>query len=232
MCGRFVIAKELSGITELFELDEVPDEYSPLSYNIAPTQQVPIIVELEAEGVPSRQLHPARWGLIPSWAKEISTPLFNARIESALEKPSFKEATQKKRCAIPASGYFEWQATDSGKQPFYIHPEDGMLAFAGIYSWWRDPAKQASDPSRWVLSCSILTKDSAPALASIHDRNPVFLSEDNLSAWLAPDYQTTPELLLALSKESDLVASELAFHPVSSKVGQVSANSPELIKPL
>jgi len=122
MCGRFVIAKELSGITELFELDEVPENYSPLSYNIAPTQQVPIIVELEIDAVPSRQLHQARWGLIPSWAKEVSTPLFNARIESALEKPSFKEATQKKRCAIPASGYFEWQATDSGKQPFYIHP--------------------------------------------------------------------------------------------------------------
>ena len=227
-----MVAKELSGITELFELDEVPENYSPLSYNIAPTQQVPIIVELEIDAVPSRQLHPARWGLIPSWAKEVSTPLFNARIESALEKPSFKEATQKKRCAIPASGYFEWQATDSGKQPFYIHPSDGMLAFAGIYSWWRDPAKQANDPARWVLTCSILTKDSAPALASIHDRNPVFLSEDNLSAWLAPDYQTTPELLMALSKESDLVAIELVYHPVSSKVGQVSANSPELIKPL
>jgi putative SOS response-associated peptidase YedK len=107
-----------------------------------------------------------------------------------------------------------------------------MLAFAGIYSWWRDPAKQANDPTRWVLTCSILTKDSAPALSSIHDRNPVFLSEDNLSAWLAPDYQTTPELLAALGKESDLVASELVYHPVSSKVGQVSANSPELIKPL
>ena len=227
-----MIAKELSGITELFELDEVPENYSPLSYNIAPTQQVPIIVEIEVEAVPSRQLHPARWGLIPSWAKEVSTPLFNARIESALEKPSFREATQKKRCAIPASGYFEWKATDSGKQPFYIHPSEGMLAFAGIYSWWRDPAKQANDPTRWVLSCSILTKDSAPALSSIHDRNPVFLSEDNLSAWLAPDYQTTPELLAALGKESDLVASELVYRPVSSKVGQVSANSPELINPL
>lgn len=232
MCGRFVIAKELSGITELFELDEVPENYSPVSFNIAPTQQVPIIVEREIESLPSRELHPARWGLIPSWAKEVSTPLFNARIETALEKPSFREATEKKRCAIPASGYFEWQASDAGKRPFYIHPAEGMLAFAGIYSWWRDPSKVASDPARWVLSCSILTKDSSPALAGIHDRNPVFLSEDNLAAWLAPDYQTTPELLTALSKESDLVAQELSFHEVSSKVGQVSVNSPELIQPL
>lgn len=232
MCGRFVIAKELSGITELFELDEVPENYSPVSFNIAPTQQVPIIVEREIESLPSRELHPARWGLIPSWAKEVSTPLFNARIETALEKPSFREATEKKRCAIPASGYFEWQASDAGKRPFYIHPAEGMLAFAGIYSWWRDPSKAASDPARWVLSCSILTKDSSPALSGIHDRNPVFLSEDNLAAWLAPDYQTTPELLTALSKESDLVAQELSFHEVSSKVGQVSVNSPELIQPL
>lgn len=232
MCGRFVIAKELSGITELFELDEVPENYSPVSYNIAPTQTVPLIVEREIDGIPSRELHPARWGLIPSWAKEISTPLFNARIESALEKPSFKESTLKKRCAIPASGYFEWQVSDSGKHPLYIHPVEGMLAFAGIYSWWKDPSKAQSDPARWVLSCSILTKDSASELASIHERNPVFLSEDNLAAWLAPDYETTPELLAALAKESDLVASQLSHHRVGNKVGQVSINSPELIQPL
>jgi putative SOS response-associated peptidase YedK len=232
MCGRFVIAKELSGITELFELDEVPENYSPVSFNIAPTQRVPIIVELAVTTLFSRQLHPARWGLIPSWAKEVSATLFNARIETALEKPSFRESIQKKRCAIPASGYFEWQATDSGKQPFFIHPPDGMLALAGIYSWWRDPAKAAADSARWILSCSILTKDSAPALSQIHDRNPVFLSKGNLTAWLAPDYPTTPELLSVLSKESDLVAKELSYYPVSSKVGQVSANSPDLIEPL
>jgi putative SOS response-associated peptidase YedK len=107
-----------------------------------------------------------------------------------------------------------------------------MLAFAGIYWWWRDPAKAADDPSRWLLTCSFLTKDSAPSLSSIHDRNPVFLSQENLSAWLAPDYQTTPELLQALANESDLVAEELKFHPVSKQVGQVSVNSPELIRPI
>jgi putative SOS response-associated peptidase YedK len=107
-----------------------------------------------------------------------------------------------------------------------------MLAFAGIYSWWRDPSKAADDPARWLLTCSFLTKDSAPELAGIHDRNPVFLSQENLSAWLAPDYETTPQLLQALSKESDLVAQELQFHPVAKLVGQVSANSPELIRPI
>ena len=233
MCGRFVVAKELNDIVELFELDEVPDGYNPINYNIAPTNQVGIIVEREIESVPSRELHLARWALIPSWAKEPpTTPLFNARIETALEKPSFKDATKKKRCAVVASGYYEWLKSGDSRKPHYIHPPEGMLAFAGIYSFWRDPVKEQSDPSRWVLSCSILTKDSAPELAHIHDRNPVMLSEENLSAWLAPDYETSPELLDALSSESDLVASGLEFHEVSKEVGQVSNNHAGLISEL
>ena len=233
MCGRLVIAKELNGIVELFELDEVPQDYSPISYNIAPTQRVPIIVEREIEGLPSRELHPARWGLIPSWAKETpTTPLFNARIETVLEKPSFKEAALAKRCAIPASGYFEWQTGPDGKKPFYIHPPEGMLAFAGIYWWWRDPQKAQTNPTRWQLTCSILTKDSAASLSGIHDRNPVFLSSDNISAWLAPDYQTSEELLHALAEESDSVAEVLDFHEVSAAVGQVANNSADLIRPV
>lgn len=229
MCGRFVIARERDEIAEVFEVevDNLPG--SAVSYNIAPTQQVPIIVEREIDAAPSRELHPARWGLLPSFAKDQSgPPLFNARIETALEKPSFKEATEKKRCVIPASGYFEWK----DKVPVYIHPPEGMIGFAGIYWWWRDPAKQQSDPSRWVLSCSILTKDSAKNLASIHDRNPVMLSQDSFAAWLAPDFVTSPELLHALAKESDEVASELQFHEVSSEVGSVKNNSSNLILPI
>ncbi|MEY3586719.1 MAG: hypothetical protein RJB32_15 [Actinomycetota bacterium] len=230
MCGRFVIAKTTDLITEYFEVDEAPEQ-DFRSYNIAPTTEVPIIVEREVDGLPSREIHAARWGLIPSWAKSPGTsPLINARIESVLEKPSFKEAALAKRCAIPADGYFEWQSTvPNSKVPYYIFPSDGMLAFAGIYWWWRDPSKLASDPARWVLTCSLLTKDSAPELAGIHDRNPVLLSEENLSAWLAPDYPTTPEVLAALSEESALVAAQLEFHPVSSAVGSVYNNSEELI---
>ena len=200
MCGRFVIASERDDLAELFEIENLEVSASLVSYNIAPTQAVPIVVEREIDGMPSRELHPARWGLVPSFAKDLSgPPLFNARIETALEKPSFKEATLHKRCVIPASGYFEWSKTD--KTPLYIHPPEGMLGFAGIYWWWRDPQKAQSDPSRWVLTCSMLTKDSAPSLAEIHDRNPVMLSPDSLAAWMAPDFETTPELLLALSRE-------------------------------
>lgn len=231
MCGRFVIARERDDLAELFEIENLEVSASLVSYNIAPTQAVPIVVEREIDGMPSRELHPARWGLLPSFAKDLSgPPLFNARIETALEKPSFKEATLHKRCVIPASGYFEWSKTD--KTPLYIHPPEGMLGFAGIYWWWRDPQKAQSDPSRWVLTCSMLTKDSAPSLAEIHDRNPVMLSPDSLAAWMAPDFETTPELLLALSRESDMVADELEFFEVSKAVGSVSNNSPELILPI
>lgn len=231
MCGRFVIARERDDLAELFEIENLEVSTSIVSFNIAPTQAVPIVVELEIDGMPSRELHPARWGLLPSFAKDLSgPPLFNARIETALEKPSFKEATLLKRCVIPASGYFEWSKTD--KTPLYIHPPEGMLGFAGIYWWWRDPQKPQSDPSRWVLTCSMLTKDSAPSLAEIHDRNPVMLSPDSLAAWMAPDFETTPELLLALSRESDMVADELEFFEVSKAVGSVSNNSPELILPI
>ncbi len=231
MCGRFVIAKTSDFIAELFEIDELETDLDFRSYNVPPTTQIPMIVEREIDGMPSRQLHAARWGLIPSWAKEVSsTPLINARIESVLDKPSFQEAALSKRCAIPADGYFEWQSTIAdSKVPFFIHPSDGMLAFAGIYSWWRNPAKSANDPTRWVLTCSLLTKESAPELSQIHNRNPVMLSEENLSAWLAPDYQTTAEVLAALSEESDEVAAALEFYPVSSAVGSVQNNSAELI---
>lgn len=234
MCGRFVIAKTTDLIAELFEIDELESDSDFRSFNVPPTTQIPMIVEREIEGMPSRQLHSARWGLIPSWAKEVATtPLINARIESVLEKPSFRESALIKRCAIPADGYFEWQSTivDS-KVPFFIHPSEGMLAFAGIYSFWRDPTKLATDPSRWVLTCSLLTKDSAPELSHIHSRNPVMLSEENLSSWLAPDYQTTQEVLDALSHESDEVASQLEFHPVGSAVGSVQNNSAALIEPI
>lgn len=231
MCGRFVVARERDDLAELFEIENLEVPTSIVSYNIAPTQSVPIVVEREIDGMPSRELHSARWGLLPSFAKDQSgPPLFNARIETALEKPSFQEATLRKRCVIPASGYFEWSKGD--KTPLYIHPPEGMIGFAGIYWWWRDPQKAPTDPSRWLLTCSILTKDSAPNLAEIHDRNPVMLSPDSLAAWMAPDFETTSELLSALSRESDMVAQELDFFEVSKAVGSVRNNSPELILPI
>lgn len=233
MCGRLTITKQLSFIAEVFEVDQFDQTQDFRSYNIAPSTSVPIIVEREIDGLPSRQIHSARWGLVPVWAKEISgAPLFNARIETALEKPSFREAALAKRCAIPASGYFEWQGEGETKSPFYIFPQESMLAFAGIYWWWKDTAKPTTDPDRWQLTTAILTKEAAPNLSFVHDRSPVMLSPENISAWLAPDYETSPELLEALAEESDLVAHDLSYHGVSSSVGSVLHNSEANIQPI
>ncbi len=224
MCGRYVVNKELSDLREFFDAG-APVDFQTVSYNIAPTQSAPILVERELNSVPTRELHPARFGLIPQWATEPQTTLFNARIETVLEKPSFKESALRKRCVVPASGYYEW---DSEKQPHYVFAEP-LIFFAGIYSFWRDPGKDVADPSRWVLSFSILTKPASPSLSWVHERSPVFLSEDGLEAWIAPDYETTPDLLEALGAESDEVARSLSHHPVSKACGKVSENSPQLI---
>lgn len=224
MCGRFVVSKQLADLKELFESD-APAYFETQSFNIAPTNSAPIVVEREIEGLPSREIHPARFGLIPHWAKEVPSPLFNARMETVLEKPSFRDAALKKRCVVPASGYFEW---DSEKQPHYIF-SDPVLCFAGIFSFWRDPTKDQMDPSRWVLSFSILTKPASDALSWVHERSPVFLSDEGVDAWLSPDYETTPDLLEALGHESDTVARSLQHHPVSKSVGKVSENSIDLI---
>lgn len=240
MCGRFVLAKELGEVQALFEIDEVLSTFEGPNFNIAPTNQIPMFLDRPqartregvGEGDITRELHDARWGLVPAWAKEISgAPLINARIESVLEKPSFRDSVLSKRCAIPASGYYEWQVAESGKIPHYIFPKAGLLAFAGIYSFWKDPTKAPTDPKRWVLTVSTMTKDSAPELAGIHDRNPVFLSPDSLASWLDPSFLADAELLQGISAESDLVASKLSFHPVGPEVGSVRSRGEELIRP-
>ncbi|MEY4450284.1 MAG: hypothetical protein RLZZ304_659 [Actinomycetota bacterium] len=244
MCGRFVVAKSVGEILTIFEVDEVIGEQPGVSFNVAPTQPISIIVdrafEKDADGAPlgelHREIHSARWGLVPRWSKDGPTgaPLVNGRIETILEKPSFKDSVIRRRCVIPASGYYEWHVdADGNKQPFYINAgSDGMFALAGLYEWWRDPSKPEGDPARWLLSATTLTKASAPELAHIHDRNPVLLTPESLEAWIDPHIEGDQDLLDAVAGESDVVASEAEFFKVGAAVGQVRNNSPELILPL
>jgi putative SOS response-associated peptidase YedK len=244
VCGRFVIARAVGEIQTIFEADEIIGEMPDISFNVAPTQQIPIIVdrafEKDTNGAPlgelSREIHSARWGLVPRWAKSPTehAPLINGRIETILEKPSFKDSVVRRRCVIPASGYYEWHvAADGSKQPYYITAgTDGMFALAGLYEWWADPAKAANDPARWLLSATTLTKHTAPELAHIHDRNPVLLSPATFEAWLDPHIEGDQQLLEAVASDSDLVAGEAEFFKVGTDVGKVSNNSELLIKPL
>jgi putative SOS response-associated peptidase YedK len=244
MCGRFVVARTVGEIQTIFEADDIVGEMPGVSYNVAPTQPIAILVDRAFEKAPdgsplgelSREIHSARWGLVPRWAKSPTehAPLINGRIESILEKPSFKDSVVRRRCVIPASGYYEWHvAADGTKQPFYITAgTDGMFALAGLYEWWSDPTKDAKDPSRWLLSATTLTKHTAPELAHIHDRNPVLLSPDTFEAWLDPHIEGDADLLKAVAIDSDMVAGEAEFYKVGPDVGKVSNNSANLISPI
>ncbi|RKQ36304.1 SOS response-associated peptidase [Kocuria tytonis] len=222
MCGRYVIARTPGQLALPFDarVDESVAELAEPNWNVAPTHTVPVVLErLDDEGRVLTEVHAARWGLVPSWAREISvgSRMFNARSETVTEKPSFRAAVSARRCAIPADGYYEWKAPQTGrgkKQPYFVHPrDDSPIWFAGIYEWWRIPddaqdpagahqtrpgrnAQGGASPAQWLLSCSILTREAPAAsdgdphlaaLGALHNRLPMGMGEDFARAWIAPD---------------------------------------------
>ncbi len=181
MCGRFTLTSPLSALVEVFDVDDVAPECEASArprYNIPPTE--PILV-LRQEGA-RRRFDMMRWGLVPSWEKEVkSGPLrINARAESVAQKPSFREAFRRRRCLVPADGFFEWEKSPSGKQPFYIRAADARpIAFAGLWeSWGRGPEA--------LSSVSIITTDANARVRPLHDRMPVILDADAQALWLDP----------------------------------------------
>ncbi len=235
MCGRFVVASVGSELVDVLRVDVEGDELPPPSYNIAPTNQAAIVLESTKTGPPVRRLESARWGLVPSWAKDlkVGARAFNARAEEIQDKPMFRGALQKRRAVVPASGYYEWKNVDGTKIPHYIHPADGSpMLFAGLYEWWKDPAKSDGDPDRWVLSFTILTRDSIGRLGSIHDRMPLFIDPAYADAWLDPATDNVRDILDAAIDAAPAVADRLDDHEVSRAVGNVRNNSAELIDPV
>jgi len=156
MCGRFASTQTDADLVWAFRVEEVVGEQLAPSYNVAPTQPVRAVLERtpreEPEAPPIRQIRTARWGLIPSWAKDrkIGSRLINARAETITEKPSFKAAASRRRCIVPANGYFEWERRDGAKVPHYLHG-GGVLGMAGLYELWPDPEREPDDPQRWGL---------------------------------------------------------------------------------
>lgn len=238
MCGRYVSITSDADLAAEFEIEDVLDESPGRSWNVAPTDPVRLIVERpprEDAGPdrhPVRQLRTARWGLVPSWSKDSKggARMINARIETVTEKPAFKAAAAKRRCLIPALGYYEWQKVSGGKVPHFLHdPDGGLLAMAGLYEFWRDRSLADDDPSRWLVTCTIITQQATDLLGEIHDRNPVIVPPDLRAAWLdcrSEDIATAAQLLAQIPE------ARLEPYVVSAAVGNVRSNGPELIDPV
>lgn len=242
MCGRYVSITSDADLAAEFEIEDVLDQSPGRSWNVAPTDPVRLIVqrspreapELEssAHARPTRQLRTARWGLVPSWSKVRTggARMINARIETVAVKPAFKAAAAKRRCLIPALGYYEWQKVDGGKVPYFLHdPEGRLLAMAGLYEFWRDRALDDDDPNRWLVTCTIITQPATDLLGEIHDRTPVIVPVDLRAAWLdcRSEDAATASLLLA-----QIPPAHLEPYVVSGAVGNIRNNSPELIDPV
>ncbi|WP_298742477.1 SOS response-associated peptidase [uncultured Microbacterium sp.] len=234
MCGRFVVANVASELVGVLRVDLEADELPPPSFNVAPTDPVAIVLDSAKTEPPTRRLEVARWGLVPAWAKDpsIGVRAINARSEEVEHKPMFREALIKRRAVVPASGYYEWH-TDAGvKTPHYIRPRgDEPMLFAGLYEWWKDPAKAGDDATRWMLSFTIMTRASVGELGSIHDRMPLFIDADHADVWLDPTTENVGDLLDATIDAAPLVAETLEMYPVDRAVGNVRNNGPDLIAP-
>lgn len=175
MCGRYNLIATGQQLMDHFKLLSVP-AHKP-DYNIPPGQKILAIVQLEEENNRAVNLH---WGLIPSWSKDskISSHLINARAETLTEKPSFKNAYRQRRCLIPATGFFEWQAGTNGKQPYHIHKqENALFAFAGVWEHWEHQQET-------IYSCTIITTAANDKIAPIHNRMPVIIAPDDYNRWL------------------------------------------------
>lgn len=229
MCGRFAQVLSADDLQQVYEIDHA-GSIPPPSWNIAPTQTVGIVLESAKTGEVIRRLEPARWSLVPKFATELSGkyPTFNARSETAAEKPTFADSVATMRALVPAGGYYEWKTEGEQKTPYFIHRDEPLLSFAALYSWWRDPSKSETDDSRWVLSTTILTAPATGPLAEIHDRVPVFVSPDWWDTWLDPTEEGTDELVQATVAASLEVQAELRWHAVAPLKG----DGPELIRPL
>jgi putative SOS response-associated peptidase YedK len=235
MCGRFVVANVGSELVGVLRVDVEGDDLPAPSYNIAPTATAAIVIDSAKTDPPTRRLEAAHWGLVPSWAKDpkIGVKAFNARAEELEDKAMFRGALQKRRAIVPATGYYEWKTDAEGKVPHYIHPADGSpLFFAGLYEWWKNPDAAADDPSRWMLSFTILTRDAIGRLGSIHDRMPLFMDADHADAWLDPSTDNVGDVLDAAIDAAPSVAEGLDDHIVAKAVGNVRNNGPELLEPV
>ena len=223
MCGRFVGYRSIRELEAYFPIDKVACKAAE-NFNVAPSQEILTIVKQKDEN----WLDKFHWGLVPFWAKDISigNKMINARAESVAEKPSFRNAFKKRRCLIPADGFYEWKGPKGDKQPMFIAlPDKKPFAFAGLWETWND--KDA--PDSIYKSCTIITTQASDSLRDIHHRMPAILKPEIYETWLDPANQNVTELNQILKNE---IITELTSYPVSREVNSIRRNDPSCIEPL
>jgi putative SOS response-associated peptidase YedK len=218
MCGRYMLTTPVEAMQRIFRFAERPN--FPPRYNIAPTQDVPV-VRLSREK-DRRELIVVRWGLVPYWAEDVSigNKLINARAESIERTPAFREAYRRRRCLVPADGFFEWKKEGKARQPLLVCRRDrAPFAFAGLWERWKQPDGNV------LRSCTIVTCPPNELVAPVHDRMPVILDPADLSSWLDPEAGGR-ELLRPCPAEW------LEAFPVNPRVNSPANDDPECIAPL
>lgn len=230
MCGRFVSARKRLELLEEFGVtrDRVTDEPAP-DYNVAPTKKIYAVTGGTGGQDGERELHTVKWGLVPFWAKDakIGARMINARAETVAEKPAFRRPFAKRRCLLPADGYYEWK----DKKPFYIIRTDGgILAMAGIYELWRDPAVPEDHELAFLWTAAVITTQATDDVGQIHDRMPMIVEADLWGDWLDPENTEISQLHAAMVPAQS--KGTMTSYPVSTDVNFVRNNGPELIRPL
>jgi putative SOS response-associated peptidase YedK len=220
MCGRFVITSPPEALRQIFGYTEQPN--FPPRYNIAPTQPIPVVIK--ENGI--RHFRLMRWGLLPAWVKDPRkfTLLINARAETVMEKPAFKNAIRRRRCLIPADGYYEWQASERRKRPYFIHRRGGgAIGLAGLAETWIGPNGEELD------TVAIVTAPASPDLAALHHRVPVRIAPEEFERWLDCRDENA-ETVMALLRGPD--EGEFTWHEISTRVNHVANDDPQLILPI
>lgn len=219
MCGRFTFAVKPDEIMERFGVDSIPFDLPP-RFNIAPGQNIPAIIEDRGQ----RRIGQLRWGLVPSWAPDAKGgyKMINARAETLTEKPAYRRLFERKRCIIPADGFYEWQQRPSGKQPMRIMMKnEELFSFAGLFDTWSGPEGEK------IHTCTIITTRPNEVVKDIHDRMPVILHQEDEAIWLDRErYDTSLLQSLLVPYDPD----QMRAYPVSSMVGSPRNDVPECIQ--
>ncbi|MGH8791046.1 MAG: SOS response-associated peptidase [Stackebrandtia sp.] len=225
MCGRFVSKRSAADLATLFDADDFSGDVLRPSFNVAPMQRAPVVRMSKRAG--GRVVDAARWGLVPSWSKDpgAGARMINARVETVASSPAYRAAFARRRCLVPADGWYEWRKLPGGgKQPYFMTaPQDGgPLVFAGLWERWGQGEEES------LLTCTVLTRPALGRLETVHDRMPLLLTPDRHGAWLGETDGGNADDILA-APDAALLA-ELEIRPVGKAVGNVRNDGPHLIE--